>query len=76
MFEFSANNVLEWRTKNSVTFLGEMQTKFYCLNVGTIAIFDKKMFKFLCHIPAKKVIKILTYQDSLVDLISSTPSRH
>ena len=36
--------------QHSVIFLGEMQTKFYCQNVGTIVIFDKKMFKFLCHI--------------------------
>ena len=34
---------------HSVIFLGEMQTKFYCQNIGTIVIFDKKMFKFLCH---------------------------
>ena len=34
---------------HSVIFLGEMQTKFYCQNVGTIVIFDNKMFKFLCH---------------------------
>ena len=32
-----------------VIFLGEMQTKFYCQNIGIIVIFDKKMFKFLCH---------------------------
>ena len=35
--------------EHSVIFLGEMQTKFYCKNIGTIVIFDKKMFKFLCH---------------------------
>ena len=34
---------------HSVIFLGEMQTKFYCKNIGTIVIFDKKIFKFLCH---------------------------
>ena len=34
---------------HSVIFLGEMQTKFYCQNIGIIVIFDKKMFKFLCH---------------------------
>ena len=34
---------------HSVIFLSEMQTKFYCKNIGTIVIFDKKMFKFLCH---------------------------
>ena len=34
---------------HSVIFLGEMQTTFYCQNVGTIVILDKKMFKFVCH---------------------------
>ena len=34
---------------HSVIFMGEMQTKFYCKNIGTIVIFDKKIFKFLCH---------------------------
>ena len=34
---------------HSIIFLGKMQTKFYCQNIGIIVIFDKKMFKFLCH---------------------------
>ena len=30
------------RYYHSVIFLGEMQTKFYCQNIGIIVIFDKK----------------------------------
>ena len=47
--EIAANNLGKIITPHSVIFLGEMQTKFYCQNIGILVIFDKKMFKFLCH---------------------------
>ena len=30
---------------HSVIFLNEMQTKFYCQNIGIIVIFNEKMFR-------------------------------